>query len=88
MLQYHAAFYQGESDWIVAKVLDFPGALSQGRTLSSARRMIRDALRCLAETLIEEGEPLPLPKARAKDKKAVFQEVIPLQIHVPAGVKN
>jgi len=88
MLQYHAAFYQGESDWIVAKVLDFPGALSQGRTLNSARRMIRDALRCLAEALIEEGEPLPLPKPRARDRRAVFQEVIPLQIHVPAGVKT
>ena len=53
MLEYHAAFYQGETDWIVAKVLDFPGALSQGRTLQSARRMIRDALRWMAETLLE-----------------------------------
>jgi predicted RNase H-like HicB family nuclease len=87
MLKYHAAFFQGESDWIVAKVLDFPGALSQGRTLKSARRMLRDALRLLAETLIEEGEPLPLPNPRAKDKKAVFQEIIPLRIHIPSGVK-
>ncbi len=88
MLEYHAAFYQGETDWIVAKVLDFPGALSQGRTLQSARRMIRDALRWMAETLLEEGEPLPLPNPRARDKKAVFQEIIPLRIHVPSGVKN
>lgn len=88
MLKYHAAFFQGESDWIVAKVLDFPGALSQGRTLNSARRMIRDALRLLAETLLEEGEPLPLPNPRAKDKKALFQEIIPLRIQVPAGVKK
>lgn len=79
MLKYHAAYYRGESGWIVAKVLDFPGALSQGRTLNSARRMIRDALRLMAETLIEEGEPLPLPKPGAKDKQAVFQELIPLR---------
>jgi predicted RNase H-like HicB family nuclease len=78
MLEYHAAYYQGESGWVVAKVLDFPGALSQGRTLTSARRMIRDALRLMAETLVEEGEPLPLPKVRAKDKKALFLETIPL----------
>lgn len=88
MLEYHAAFYHGESNWVVAKVLDFPGALSQGRTLNSARRMIRDALRFMAETIIEEGDPLPLPNPRAKDKKALFQETIPLRIHVPVGVKN
>lgn len=79
MVNYHAAFYQGESGWIVAKVLDFPGALSQGRTLTSARKMIRDALRMMAETIIEEGEPLPMPNPRAKDKKAIFQEVLPVR---------
>ena len=88
MLGYHAAYYRGESGWIVAKALDFPGALSQGRTLNSARRMIRDALRLMAETLIEEGEPLPLPKARVKDKKAIYQETISIRIHLPAGVKS
>lgn len=88
MLRYHAAYYAGESGWIVAKVLDFPGALSQGRTLNSARRMIRDALRVMGETLLQEGEPLPLPHPRAKDKKALFQEIIPIRIHVPSGGKG
>lgn len=87
MLEYHAAYYKGDG-WIVAEVLDFPGALSQGRTLKSARRMIRDALRLMAETHIEDGLPLPLPNPRAKGKKAIFQEVIPLRIHVPVGVKD
>ena len=73
MLKYHAAYYQGESGWVVAKVLDFPGALSQGRTLASARRMIRDALRLMAETLIEESERLPRPNPRAKDKGTCFR---------------
>ena len=85
MLKYHAAYFEGESGWIIAQVLDFPGALSQGRTLQSARRMIRDALRLLAETLIEEGEPLPTPKAQSKRKNAVFQETIPVRIRVSAG---
>lgn len=88
MLKYHAAYFSGESGWIVAKVLDFPGALSQGRTLNSARRMIRDALRLMAETLIDEGEPLPRPNPRAKDKSAIFQEVIPVRIQVPTGAKH
>jgi predicted RNase H-like HicB family nuclease len=88
MLTYHAAYYQGDTGWIVAKVLDFPGVLSQGRTRNSARRMIRDALRLMAETLIEKGEPLPLPKARIKDKRALFQDTISIRIQIPARVKS
>jgi len=80
MLKYTAAFYRQENGWYVAEVLDFPGAVSQGRTLNSARRMIRDALRLLAETTIEQGQPLPLPNPRAKDKKADAMETIPLRI--------
>lgn len=77
MLEYHAAYYRGEDGWIVAIVLDFPGAVSQGKTLRSARRMIRDALRLLAETRIEAGEPLPTPNPKARDKKSIFAEKIP-----------
>jgi len=87
MLKYHAAYFKGESGWIVAEVLDFPGALSQGRTLQSARRMIRDALKLMAETLIEEGEPLPIPKQRGKPKNAIFLEKIPVRIRVSAGTQ-
>jgi predicted RNase H-like HicB family nuclease len=88
MLEYHAAYYKVESGWYMAKVLDFPGALSQGRTLQSARRMIRDALRTMGEWLIEEGEPLPRPDRRAKDPKADFSETIPLRIRIQAGAKT
>jgi predicted RNase H-like HicB family nuclease len=84
-LEYHAAFYRGEdSKWIVVEVLDFPGALSQGRTLNSARRMIRDALRLMAEWSIERGEPLPRPNPRARDKKAFLVEPVQLTIRVQA----
>ena len=44
MLEYHAAYYEGDDGWIVAFVLDFPGANSQGKTLLSARRMVRGRL--------------------------------------------
>ena len=86
MMEYHAAYYHGDDGWIVAKVLDFPGAHSQGKTLRSARRMIRDALRLMAETHIEMGEPLPTPNPKAKDKSAIFMETIPVSIRVPMGV--
>jgi predicted RNase H-like HicB family nuclease len=82
MLEYHAAYYQIEDGWYMAEVLDFPGALSQGRTLKSARRMIRDGLRGLAEYLVEEGQALPRPDPRAADKTAVFLETIPLRVRV------
>ena len=85
MLQYYAAYYSHEdSPWIMAKVLDFPGTVSQGRTLRSARRMIRDALQLMAEGLVERGQPLPCPNPRAKDKRAIFMEPIELQVRVRA----
>jgi predicted RNase H-like HicB family nuclease len=34
-----------EEGWIVAKVLEVPGALSQGRTREEARENVLDALR-------------------------------------------
>jgi predicted RNase H-like HicB family nuclease len=69
----------------MAKVLDFPGAVSQGRTLRSARGMIRDALAGLAEFILEKGEPLPKPNPRARDKTAARQERITLRIACHSG---
>jgi predicted RNase H-like HicB family nuclease len=88
MMEYHAAYYEGEDGWVIALVLDFPGANSQGKTLRSARRMIRDALRLMAETHIEMGEPLPTPNSKARDKKAIFMETIPVSIRVPMKVPS
>ena len=49
MLSYTEAYYRDEaSGWLAAKVLDFPGAISQGRDLPHARRMLADALRVMA----------------------------------------
>jgi predicted RNase H-like HicB family nuclease len=86
MLEYHAVYYPIEDGWYMAVVLDFPGTISQGKTLNSARRMIRDALRLMAECLVEEGRPLPKPNPRVRDKKAVFAETIPLKTRFQCGV--
>ena len=88
MLEYHAAYYPIEDGWFMARVLDFPGVLSQGRTLKSAKRMIRDALRLMAECAIEEGETLPRPDPKASDPEASFQEVIPLRVRATCGEKT
>lgn len=85
MLEYHAAYFLGEDNWVVADVLDFPGVLSQGRTLNSARAMIRDALSLMVRTLLEEGKPLPRSDPKARDKTAIFSEKIPVLIKVPKG---
>jgi predicted RNase H-like HicB family nuclease len=88
MLEYHAAYYEIEDGWYMAKVLDFAGAVSQGRTLPSARRMIRDALRGLADFILEKGDALPRPNPAANDRTAVFSEVIRLKIRSQTGAPN
>ena len=88
MLEYHAAYYEIEDGWYMARVLDFPGAVSQGRTLRSARRMIRDSLAGLAEFVVEKGELLPCPDPHANDKTAEFQEKLSLSFEVLVGGLN
>ncbi len=88
MLEYHAAYYQGDDGWVIAEVLDYPGVLSQGRTLRSAKAMLRDALRLMAECDIEEGRTLPSPNPKAKAKQALHTETIPLRIRVHAGARR
>ncbi len=89
MLEYHAIYYRFPEDhgWYVVEVPDFPGVVSQGRTLSSARRMIRDALRGMVEWYMEDGQPLPRPKRPRKDKKAVFMEKIRVGVRMEAGAE-
>lgn len=89
MLEYHAAYYWHEdTKWFTVRVLDFPGTITQGRTMQSARRMARDALRLMAECLVERGEPLPLPNPRALDKKADLVEPIYLQTRFHAKAES
>jgi predicted RNase H-like HicB family nuclease len=76
MLEYHAAYYLIEDGWYLAKVLDFPGVVTQGRNLNHARRMLRDALREMVLWNMEEGESVPLPNTRAKDRHAKVLEPI------------
>ena len=85
MIEFHAAYYRIEDDWYLAKMLDYPGVISQGSTLRSARLMIRDALKMMATSDMEEGRPLPTPNPKAKDRKAEFLETISLKLRVQTG---
>jgi predicted RNase H-like HicB family nuclease len=83
MLEYHAAFFKQEDGWYIVEVVDFPGACSQGKTLHSARIMIRDALKGLAECRVEEGLPLPRPNPKTKPtmgKRPDYVETIRLKM--------
>jgi predicted RNase H-like HicB family nuclease len=80
MGDYHAAYYPIEDGWFMVRVLDFPGVISQGRSLEHARKMIKDALCLMAEHRLEQGLPLPAPNTRARDKKAVRIEAISLKV--------
>ncbi|MCI0459771.1 MAG: type II toxin-antitoxin system HicB family antitoxin [Gemmataceae bacterium] len=82
--EYHAAYYKQDDGWYVVQLLDFPGVISQGKTLKSARWMIRDALKLMAESYLEDGQPLPTPNPKAKDKKAELVEPTRLELRVRA----
>jgi predicted RNase H-like HicB family nuclease len=83
MLRYHIAFYlpQSDSGMVVAEALDFPGAVSQGFDLPDARLMIASALEELAQSLLEEGKPLPVPTPDAAAPDADLIELVPLSVH-------
>ncbi|MBY0525021.1 MAG: hypothetical protein K2R98_16570 [Gemmataceae bacterium] len=92
MLTYKAA-YQFVEGGIHAHVLDFPGAITCGVDLESARRLLASALLDLAELHLERGEALPVPNPTLTDPEADLEE--PLHLHlrastsvevVPAGI--
>jgi len=85
MLRYHIAFYlpRAEGEYVVAEALDFPGAVTQGFDLPDARLMIASAMEDLAQGLLEEGKPLPVPNPQAT-AEADLIELIPLSVHVGA----
>ena len=69
---------------VVAEALDFPGAVTQGFDLADARLMIASALEDLAEAMLEEGKPLPVPSENAHSTDADLIELVPLSVY--AGI--
>jgi predicted RNase H-like HicB family nuclease len=72
-------------------VPDFPGCVSGGRTLEEAMRRGREALRVHAESMIEDGETLPVLRSLDQLKKdRTFREdvsgglIVALPLDVPS----
>ena len=61
----------------------FLGLFSQGFDLPDARLMIASAMEDLAQCLLEEGKPLPVPNPNAA-VDADLIELVPLTVHVGA----
>jgi predicted RNase H-like HicB family nuclease len=83
MLRYHVAFHLPRTvgEKVVAEAIDFPGAMSQGFDLADARLMIASAMEDLADTMLEEGRPLPPPDPEAQSPDADLVELVPLSVH-------
>ena len=77
MLTYKA-MYKFLDDGVHAEVLDFPGAITAGRDLDDARRLLASALVDMAETHLLHGTSLPLPDPTCTDPDADLEEPIHL----------
>jgi predicted RNase H-like HicB family nuclease len=95
MLTYKAAYQFVDDGWVFAQVLDFPGAVTQGKGLDDARTMLQSALVDLAETYVDIGKPFPKPNPDASDPQADIEEPIYLLLQgasavniVPVGVSK
>lgn len=89
MLRYHIAFHmpRTQGEMVVAEALDFPGAVTQGFDLADARVMIASAMEDLAQSLLEEGKPLPVPNPDAAAMDADLIELVPLTVHAGAQTR-
>jgi predicted RNase H-like HicB family nuclease len=92
MLQYKAG-YKFVPGAVHAQVLDFPAAITCGSNLDEARALLAVALIDVAESLVEGGQPLPVPNPQCTNTEMDIEEPIYLHLRassaveeVPAGV--
>ncbi len=48
--EYQVLFQEVENGWIMATVPDLPGAVSQGKDMTEARTMIKEAIELILES--------------------------------------
>ena len=90
MLTYKAAYYfedDAEHGWVSGHVVDFSAAISQGRGLDAARRMLAAALVDVAETYVLDGRSLPAPDPTQSDPDADLEEPIYLLLEAASHVR-
>ncbi len=72
----YKAMYKQLDEGVHGEVLDFPGVITWGADLEEARRLLVSALVDMAETRLQQGEPLPLPDPSVTDPEADLEEPI------------
>ena len=82
MIAYRAGYKQVKTG-IHAQALDFPGAISWGGNLAEARAALASALVDVAESLLADGLPLPVPDPHAVDPE--MDVVEPIYFHLAAS---
>lgn len=87
MLRYKAGFKYVDGG-VHAQVLDFPAAITCGRDLAEARRLLGVALVDVAEAAVESGRPLPVPDPDAFDPDMDLDEPIYLHMNASAGMRE
>ena len=85
MLTYKA-MYKYVDGSVHGEVLDFPGAITCGRDLDEARRLLADALVDLAETSLLMGESLPAPDSNRSDPESDLEEPIHLILNASSRI--
>ena len=86
MLTYKA-MYKFTDDGVHGEVLDFPGAITCGKDLAEARRLLAGALVDMAETSLLEGESLPVPNSLITDAESDLEEPIHLILNASSQIK-
>ncbi len=86
MLTYKA-MYKYCDDGVHAEVLDFPGAISCGKSLGEARANLGSALVDMAETSLLYGESLPTPDSSVSNPDADLEEPIHLLLSAASQVQ-
>ena len=79
MFAYRAG-YKHVATGVHAQALDFPAAISWGRDLPEARRALASALVEVAESLLADCLPLPVPDPSADDPAMDIVEAIYLRL--------
>jgi predicted RNase H-like HicB family nuclease len=60
MRRVYTAVFDREDDGYTVTVSALPGLVTGGRTLAEARLMAIDAIRCHLESMLKDGEEIPV----------------------------
>lgn len=83
----YKAMYKFLDEGVHGEVLDFPGTISYAENLEKVRRSLAQALVEMSETLLMNGEGLPIPDPSISDPEADIEEPIHLILTAASHVK-